>query len=128
MNLLFMQHLSHVKQTNSQPIHLSHDLTICIQITRGRFDFYRIFLVSLASSGNISATLRLMGSYLLAVGPTIRAQICLAHRQFEQSLIEIPLHYKCSVSGPPVIFQCHCNAIAMPYHFMDLAGNSSLSG
>ena len=39
VDLLFielMSHLSHVKQMNSQSIHLKHELILCLQITRGR--------------------------------------------------------------------------------------------
>ena len=39
VDLLFierMSHFSHVKQMYSQPIHLTHELILCIQITRGR--------------------------------------------------------------------------------------------
>ena len=39
VDLLFielMSHLSHVKQMYSQSIHLTHELILCIQITRGR--------------------------------------------------------------------------------------------
>ena len=42
VDLLFfelMSHLSHVKQMNSQPVHLTHELILCIQITRGRIKF-----------------------------------------------------------------------------------------
>ena len=42
VDLLFielMSHLSHVMQMYSQPIHLTHELTLCIQITRERVNF-----------------------------------------------------------------------------------------
>ena len=41
-DLLFielMSHLSHGKQMYSHPIHFTHELVLCIQITRGRVDF-----------------------------------------------------------------------------------------
>ena len=34
-----MSHLSHVKQKYTQPIHLTHKLILCTQITRGRVHF-----------------------------------------------------------------------------------------
>ena len=42
VDLLFfelMSHLSHVKQMNSQPVHLTHELILCKLITRGRIEF-----------------------------------------------------------------------------------------
>ena len=42
VDLLFVQllfHLSHVKQMNSQLTHLTHELMLCVQITRGRVHF-----------------------------------------------------------------------------------------
>ena len=48
MDHLFTQlmlHLSHVKQMCSQSIHLTHELILRIQITRGRVDFIRDFAV-----------------------------------------------------------------------------------
>ena len=34
-----MAHLSHVKQMCSQPMHLTHELILYVQITLGRVDF-----------------------------------------------------------------------------------------
>ena len=42
VNLLFTElrlHLSRVKRMYSQPMHLTHELILCIQITKGRVDF-----------------------------------------------------------------------------------------
>ena len=42
MDLLFIElilHLSHVKQMYSQPLHLAHELILCIEITQGQVDF-----------------------------------------------------------------------------------------
>ena len=39
--LLNLLHLSLVKQMYSQPIHITHDLILCLQITRGMVDFNR---------------------------------------------------------------------------------------
>ena len=36
-----MLHLSPVKQMDSQPINITHELMLCIQITRDRVDFNR---------------------------------------------------------------------------------------
>ena len=44
VDLLFveiMSHLSHVKQIYNQPIHLTHEFILCIQIRRRRVDVYR---------------------------------------------------------------------------------------
>ena len=42
VDLLFielMSHLSQVKQMYGQPINFTHELLLCIQITRGKVDF-----------------------------------------------------------------------------------------
>ena len=48
VNLLFIElmlHLSRAKQMYSRPIHLTHKFNMCLQITRGRFDFNRAQLL-----------------------------------------------------------------------------------
>ena len=42
VDLLFVElmlHLSHAKQMYSQPMHLSHELMLCLQTSRRRADF-----------------------------------------------------------------------------------------
>ena len=39
LRIELMLNLSHVKQMYSQAIHLTNELKLCLQITRGRVDF-----------------------------------------------------------------------------------------